>query len=238
MSIFDPQGLYFNHQKSTKFGQVLQKKATSRMGAITRDEIPRSVIVLDTYGYTITPPGGTPPVPPGTILTARQSLISNLFTDPTTRTYTPTFNEMWNIVKNDFSDILAIPLSKVSNAQLSINVTSLNLYQENMSTDTLVFASSSLNDSSNYRFNCDILYQTYNNQQATKVVSDGDGIRYSKVQTNSYVIAGHTTSDWEEIVTNGRLINDVDIFTISQSGINLGEINYTIYVEAIVNYII
>ena len=61
MSFFDPQGLYYHRQKSTRKGQIIQKKPQPKNGAIGYDEIPRSLSVLKTFQYQIFPPGTTYP---------------------------------------------------------------------------------------------------------------------------------------------------------------------------------
>lgn len=56
MSFFDPHKVYYHHQKSTKKGQIIQKKPQPKNGAIGYDEIPRSITVLKTFKYQVYPP--------------------------------------------------------------------------------------------------------------------------------------------------------------------------------------
>ena len=60
MSIFDPHGLYFKHERKIHKGQIIQKRPTNLHGAITGDEVPRSERVLQGFGYYVFPPTAPP----------------------------------------------------------------------------------------------------------------------------------------------------------------------------------
>lgn len=239
MSIFDPQGLYIHYQKSTKKGQIIQKKPQKRMSAIKKEEIPRSIMVLNTYGYTVTPPGGTPPSPPEpTILSTSKSVIVSTSYNPASSLFTSRFNSIWNFVKNDFTEILAIPLDKVTSAILQIQINSVDIVINSSGSDTITFASDSFTDATIVGSNSNLFYQGYSNNQTNKVFADNSGYSNTKINsTMPYIVAGHDTDRWEEIVINGQLTTDVNLFQIYRNTLNqFGQINLTVYVNAIVNY--
>ena len=60
MSSFDPYSLFVTPKRKTHRGQIIQQKPQETNYAITKKEIPRSLSVLQTYGYTIYSPGQQP----------------------------------------------------------------------------------------------------------------------------------------------------------------------------------
>ena len=238
MSIFDPQSLYIHHQKSTKKGQIIQKKPQPKLSAIKKEEIPRSISVLSTYGYIVTPPGGNPPSPEPLNLTNSKSQSITLTTNPNASVLNLKFNSVWDIVKEDFEDILSIPLEKITDASLEISIFSLGFNIIGSQADTITYDSDCITDSTFISTNSRIVYQTYSDTKAIKTYCDNSGYTTNQVNSTSpFELGGYTTYQWDQIVNFGQLTNDVTLFQIYRNTLQkIGEVNVSIYVNAIVNY--
>ena len=59
MSIFDPQGLYYHHTRSTKRGQIYQKRPVESTSSISSRDVPHAINVLNTFNYNVFPPQHT-----------------------------------------------------------------------------------------------------------------------------------------------------------------------------------
>lgn len=98
MSIFDPHELYVHHQKSTRKGQIIQKKPVRHTGVLTEDQIPQAIQVLNAYGYTIYRPGFRLPksfsVP--FLLTASELTFTTFFFS---------VNTVWSSLKTSFASL-------------------------------------------------------------------------------------------------------------------------------------
>lgn len=235
MSIFDPHSLYVHHQKSTKKGQIIQKKPQKRLSAISKEEIPRSIMVLKTYGYTVSPPGQT------TIHPAGAFVNTTVYQIPQGNVLQLSFNNVWNIVKNSFADLLSIPLANVTNAYVAIGITSINIpVNDPPALSQIVYESDYFSNTVNTSNPCDILYQAYSEDKVLYLFSQQGGFGMSKKDSQGdYIIGGHITYEWSDLVLLGQLDTDVNLFTLSNSAnTGFGEVTITLCVNAIVNYAI
>ena len=122
MSFFDPQGLYIHTQKSTKKGQILQKKPKHHLSATSATDIPFAKNVLLNQGYSIFDPGQGP-------------IFSTYLADFGTFTFHSenpqqshviTFNDLWLGFRDAFSTMLDIPDNELTGeSKVDIIITSL-----------------------------------------------------------------------------------------------------------------
>lgn len=122
MSYFDPQSLYVHRQRSTKRGQIIQKKPQPHVSATSPNDIPFAKSVLLNQGYKIYPPDDPPRI-------STYEAIYQPFSYPNivpTQTKTVTFNTIWNSYKNYFQSLIDIPDSSLTGSSyVTINITSI-----------------------------------------------------------------------------------------------------------------
>ena len=123
MSFFDPHGLYYHRQKSTRKGQILQKKPQSKNGAIDYDEVPRSIAVLKSFQFHIYPPSWR--LPQSYSLPFIYSRFNTSFDS-----LTISFNSIWNYLLNSNIDLQDfIKYNKhVNNSLVTIALYSSTIY--------------------------------------------------------------------------------------------------------------
>lgn len=245
MSIFDPQGIYFHRQKSTKKGQILQKRPKSNQGAIKMSEVPRSVNVLKTYGFTVIPPGGQPPSPEPVARVARYSINTTLQNNLTAQgSKTITFNNIWGVIKNNFMELLEIPLEQVTVGQVTISITCVQFPVQISAADNIQVITDGFTDNTQINYNnTQIIYTSYNSTQCRKAVFSNNGMTAPTTLSNTgypFVVAEYTSLDWQQLV-EGTLDQNHTLLTAQRTSgpitTYIGNMVYTVYAEAVVNYL-
>lgn len=122
MSFFDPQGLYIHTQKSTKKGQILQKKPKHHLSATSATDIPFAKNVLLNQGYSIFGPGQGPTF--STYLTDFGTFT--FFSSIPQQSHVITFNDLWLLYRDAFTTMLDIPDNELTGeSKVDIIITSL-----------------------------------------------------------------------------------------------------------------
>lgn len=111
MSFFDPQSLYVHHQRSTKKGQIIQKKPKNHVSATSASDIPFAEAVLKNHSYFVRPPGYVPTVRSYLSQYATFSYTEDIYSSSL---YNIGFNEIWLANRAAFSQLLSIPDSRLS----------------------------------------------------------------------------------------------------------------------------
>lgn len=128
MSIYDPYRLYTRSKRSTHVGQVLRKKYYPSEGVpIAREDMNRFLTNLTRQGYRIFVPGQPLPSPPEffykdlfiTLNTGSLELTKGTF-------LSYKFSSLWDELYLNFSPLLDVPLSSVSDFLFSIDIISIN----------------------------------------------------------------------------------------------------------------
>ena len=115
MSLFDPYNLYQRKYKKTHKGQIIRQKPTNYQPPIVESEIPRSRLVLKSFGYSIYPPhylfGENFSIPFTFIETGLEQTSLNL-----------TVNYLWPLLQAKYSS-----LSDFIENNLSYNTSSIGI---------------------------------------------------------------------------------------------------------------
>lgn len=130
MSNYDPFRLYSRQKTSSHKGQVLRKKFYPVLGdTYTREDLNRVIAALTAQGYQVYFPGVSPPSPPKTILhgTVGTFDIGEIsFPSPAPSELSFSFSTLWNAVEPEFSEILDVDPSSISNFEFRLDIISIN----------------------------------------------------------------------------------------------------------------
>ena len=135
MSNYDPFRLYSRQKVSSRKGQVLRKKFYPALGnTFTREDLHRVISALTAQGYQVYFPGVSPPTPPvpshpfshdvGGIYNSGEVTFPSIY-DPDV---VVDFSVVWDAVEPQFSSILDVSPSSISNFQFRLDIIAINLW--------------------------------------------------------------------------------------------------------------
>lgn len=226
MSSFDPFSLYRTPKHRTHHGQIIQQKPNEPSYAITRKEIPRSLSVLQTYGYTIYSPGSAPSnIFSETIFIPVQHNIS-----PTLQNYSLNTNALDLSSRYPFSEILP---SQIQSFSIVYTVQNLNVTLQcsgNVSNTLTYKIGGTINTTWTYTYGSTRFFvltpfsrTSYRAQWGYNGQMDGTYLNYNTAypEDNKYNplggILSEDLSDYASIVETGHLSSSELIFSLSNS---------------------
>ena len=243
MSFFDPQSLYFHRQKSTKKGQIIQKKPQSLISATSSKDIPFAQAVLQNYGYGVYPPGYSPTVASNISQYATFSYLAT----PNTNNVAISFNDLWLANRAYFLQLLELPDSQLTGPSLvTISISCIRIFFYGSAADSLYSNTKIYNETVehiNFQHNIStsrqLTLQFQYQDDTNAFVDTGSNSTTTPFLTPpspGEISATTTRNTWNQLKQDQGLDNDTNIIIATCSGaaspkVNLVKVNGFIYVN-------
>lgn len=245
MSLFDPYHINKRRVRKSHKGQVIQQRISKDYYAISPDELPRSIKVLKSYGYTISPPGQDPE-PVQTIFKDGLSLPLTInFNTGSSMQYTVKFNDILTVIGNRLDSILVYENNVVDSlvefyitsieyyVNTNVNSVGVNLYTNKINWNNTINKSTGVLavplNSTQFRY---ISYQPGSwGNQFSQSFSNTD------VNTSLAYYSSNDTSIYQQICQNHAVNDDFTVAQITTASGYITIFNLNIIMSITVNYL-
>lgn len=245
MSFFDPQHLYGYGKRSTKKGQIIQKKIIKRKGPLSEKDKKYAIDIINSFGYRIIPKNQ--PIPPNQTTYFDQMYIQksiNLEIPENQTRVDVTINDIITSIGDSINSLL-IYKDKAINSHIICQITSVEYYIVTSNNNVnarleinKVDWSNTINTSTgvvaiplsknNFRF---ITYRlnSYGNRATKSFDTTSDYMYLGETYDNSL-------DNYKQLCDNHQLENPYSILVFSTSSGNINTLNIGIIFAVEVQY--
>ena len=243
MSFFDPQGLYVHRQKSTRKGQIIQKKPKHIIGALSKEDRDEAIKIIRCFGLKAVPKNA-PVGPVTTVYHDSKFMVLPLSFTNTTTSKSITFNDIFAATGTYFNNLFNHTQDDFDSFYLEFQINTFEyILNVGASTDVEVTSNKiswtythpsgegivAISDTKN-QFKYTVWRQTSYGNQFTQAITEPD---------NDYSMASIATDSadvYYQLAGQGSLTDDVDVITATASRGILTNFNVIVSIYIDVGY--